>query len=82
MSKHKNPCLFGCTRFATRKSDMCSVCKAGLRYWDDKPHADILRREEHLEVLSARMHRIAGQRTRKATQRLRARTTARHEARV
>lgn len=84
MSKQKNPCLFGCQRFATRNSDMCSVCKAGLRYWDDKPHSDILKREEHLEVLANRMHRLASTGRRKARPAVRARARARvgHEARV
>lgn len=80
MSKQKRPCIFGCTRNACGNGDMCSTCKAGLRYWDDKDHADILRREEHLQVLSARMHFKASARTRKS--RAVTRTSARHEARV
>lgn len=68
MSKHKKPCIFGCHRLSTGKSDMCSTCRNGLRYWDNKDHADIVKREEHLEVLSARIHRLAANRPRKGKQ--------------
>lgn len=61
---------------------MCSTCKNGLRYWDDKDHADVLRREEQLLVLSARMSRLAAMRTRRSRSVKRTRSSARHEARV
>lgn len=88
MSKQTTkPCLFGCHRLATRNSDICSTCKAGLRYWDNKDHADVLKREEHLQVLAARMHYKASARTRKTRraiqQRLQSRAQqSRYEARV
>ena len=84
MTTHtKQPCIFGCQRLASGKSEMCTTCRNGLRYWDDKDHADILKREEQLEVLSARMHVIAATRARKRrVQYARRGAGARHEARV
>lgn len=82
MSTQKKPCIFGCHRLAGGKGDICSTCKSGLRYWDDKDHSHILKREEHLEVLSARMHRIASTRKPRTKATRTTRAAARHEARA
>lgn len=63
--QRKTPCIFGCQRIACRNSEMCSTCRNGLRYWDDRDFADVLKREEHLQVLSNRIHRLAATRKRK-----------------
>jgi hypothetical protein len=83
VSKQNKPCIFGCHRDATKNSEICSTCKAGLRYWDDRDHADILAREEHLQVLALRMAFKASDRKRKS--RVKSASTvkaARSEARV
>lgn len=83
MSKQQaKPCIFGCTRNATRNSDICTTCKQGLRYWDDRDHADILAREEQLHVLSLRMAHKASDRKRKSRVKSASVGRARAEARA
>ncbi len=44
------------------KSEVCTCCQAGLRYWDDRDYTDILKRQDKLSMWGSRMKRIAGQR--------------------
>lgn len=37
------------------KSDMCPACRKGLRYWDDRPYADILEYQRKLQMRRARL---------------------------
>lgn len=41
------------------KSDMCPTCRKGLRYWDDRPYADILEYQRKLQMRRARLGYIA-----------------------
>lgn len=44
------------------KSDLCAHCRAGLRYWDERSHADVIQRREQLTMLHSRLAHLASKR--------------------
>lgn len=44
------------------KSDTCDTCKQGLRYWDNKSHAEVVERQQKLEKYQSRLARVGGKR--------------------
>lgn len=47
-----------------QKSDICTTCQHGLRYWDGRDHADVIERQRKLGMWQARMSTISGKRRR------------------
>lgn len=79
-NRTKRPCIFRCGR-TTCKDDICTICRRGLGRWEGREYDEIITRERHLEVLSARMHRVARS-SKPRVKRARTRVVARHEARA
>lgn len=61
------------------KSDCCSTCKAGLRYWDNRSNSDVIEYQRKLRIRQARMSTIAVPKPRRIAARSRtARSTESH----
>lgn len=50
-------CIIGCGRVLSPKSKLstCPVCRAGIRYWDNRPTGDIVNYRQRLQVRAARI---------------------------